>query len=302
MNSYPKKILTVPQQLQAYIDAGMIIPSMEEARTALTTIGYYRLRGYNFQLYDKVSRQYSPGTTFSGTLQLYQFDLELSRLLFSMATNIEVSLRTRLCDALLIHQDVLVLNDPSVFSDKKLFWQNNSALSSQIARSNDVFIRHNFQNHEGEIPLWAAVEVMSFGTLSKTIKNLKTGNSSAYAVLADYYRYTSPRGRLVKPSLKMLSSWIHSVFVLRNICAHNSRIYNRTINTSPELLIADRLCSRPLHNGLYQILLAMKYLRPTDDMWKGFCQKLQELFDQYHGTFDLNCMNFPADWTEHVFI
>lgn len=100
----------------------------------------------------------------------------------------------------------------------------------------------------------------------------------------------------------MLSSWIHSVFVLRNICAHNSRIYNRTINTSPELLIADRLCSRPLHNGLYQILLAMKYLRPTDDMWKSFCRKLQELFDQYHGTFDLNCMNFPADWTEHVFI
>ena len=157
MNSYPKKILTVPQQLQAYIDAGMIIPSMEEARTALTTIGYYRLRGYNFQLYDKGSRQYSPGTTFSGTLQLYQFDLELSRLLFSMAANIEVFLRTRLCDALLIHQDALVLNDPSVFSDKKLFWQNNSALSSQIARSNDVFIRHNFQNHEGEIPLWAAV-------------------------------------------------------------------------------------------------------------------------------------------------
>ena len=28
----------------------------------------------------------------------------------------------------------------------------------------------------------------------------------------------------------------------------------------------------------------------------------EELFDQYHGTFDLNCMNFPADWTEHVFI
>ena len=108
MNSYPKKILTVPQQLQAYIDAGMIIPSMEEARTALTTIGYYRLRGYNFQLYDKGSRQYSPGTTFSGTLQLYQFDLELSRLLFSMATNIEVSLRTRLCDALLIHPDCTV--------------------------------------------------------------------------------------------------------------------------------------------------------------------------------------------------
>lgn len=79
MNSYPKKILTVSQQLQAYIEAGMTIPSIEEAATALTTIGYYRLRGYNFQLYDNQTKKYYPGTDFSSILKLYNFDLELSR-------------------------------------------------------------------------------------------------------------------------------------------------------------------------------------------------------------------------------
>ena len=49
-------------------------------------------------------------------------------------------------------------------------------------------IRHNFNKHEGQIPLWAAVEVMSFGTLSKTIKNLKTGEGTAYAKFAEFYK------------------------------------------------------------------------------------------------------------------
>ena len=51
---------------------------------------------------------------------------------------------------------------------------------------------------------------------------------------------------------------IQGVSVLRNMCAHNSRIYNRTIHTTPEILDADKITPPPAHNGLYQILLAMK--------------------------------------------
>lgn len=109
MNPYPKRILTIPQQLQSYIDAGMTISSIDEATVALTTIGYYRLRGYSFHLYDNASKQYLPGTDFSDVLNLYHFDTELSQLLFGMATCIEVALRARLSDALLTYNDALIL-------------------------------------------------------------------------------------------------------------------------------------------------------------------------------------------------
>lgn len=118
MKSYPKRILTIPQQLRSYTDAGMTISSVEEAMAALTTIGYYRLRGYSYQLYDNASRQYRPGTDFSDILKLYRFDTELSGLLFGMATCIEVALRVRLSDALLAYSDALVLMDPAVFPIK----------------------------------------------------------------------------------------------------------------------------------------------------------------------------------------
>ena len=43
MYQYPKQILTIAQQLQSYIDAGMEITSTDEVEEALKTIGYYRL-------------------------------------------------------------------------------------------------------------------------------------------------------------------------------------------------------------------------------------------------------------------
>ena len=302
MSTYTKNILTIQQQLQAYIDAGMNIPSISEATQALATIGYYRLRGYCFHLYNNQIKQYRHGTDFSEILRLYQFDTELSHLLFSMTSSIEVALRARLTDALLTHGDSLILYNPNYFSNKKLFWQNLGTLSSEIARSSDVFIQHNFQNHDGQIPIWAAVEVMSFGNLSKTIKNLKSGSGSAASKLIANYRHLSPNGHMVNPSLQMFCSWIQSVSILRNMCAHNSRIYNRTISTHLQIPAIDQPNPVSRRNGLYQIVLAMKYLRPSDDIWKQFVIDLTALFNKYNNVIDMARINFPADWNSHLIV
>ena len=180
MYQYPKQILTIEQQVQSYVDAGMEIKSREDVEKALKSVGFYRLRGYSFHLYDNADKKYVQGTKFEDIFQLYQFDQELSGLIFAMISKIEVALRVRLVEALLVHGDSLILQDSSIFKEKKMYWQNMSTIASEIARSNDVFIKHNFDKHEGEIPVWAVVEVLSFGTLSKIIKNLKTGTGSAY--------------------------------------------------------------------------------------------------------------------------
>lgn len=300
MYRYPKQILTIEQQVQSYIDAGMKIISQEDVKKALKSIGFYRFRGYSFQLYDNATKKYVPETKFEDVIKLYQFDQELSVLIFSMISKIEVALRVRLVEALLIHEEPLVLQDSSIFKEKKRYWQNMATVASEIARSNDVFIKHNFDNHDGEVPVWAAVEVLSFGTLSKIIKNLKTGTKSSYSILASNYQYKSKKGNLVKPSQKMLASWIQGVSVLRNMCAHNSRIYNRTIHTTPEILDVDKITSPPAHNGLYQILLTMKYLRSSDEEWTVFVNAFAKLIQNNNGVVSLAAMNLPADWKEHL--
>ncbi len=80
-------------------------------------------------------------------------------------------------------------------------------------------IKHNYDNHDGQIPFWAAVEVMSFSTLSKYIKNLSSKPNSPFSKLSAYYSYKTDKG--IDLSNNML---IHGsiLFCLRNFVRHNS--------------------------------------------------------------------------------
>ena len=300
MYRYPKKIQTIPELAKKWMDAGMEVDSEDDMKSAFETIGYYRLKGYCFHLLDKTTKQYQEGTTFANVLKLYEFDCQLSHLIFKFSTQIEVSLRTRLVESLLLYGNALVLNDPSKFTDKVRYWKNQSSIASEIARSNDSLIKHHYENHDGAIPLWAAVEVMSFGTLSKVVKTLETGKDSAFSVLIQHYRFKNVSGKEVNPSKKMFTSWVQAVSIMRNICAHNSRIYNRTINIAPELINDDKISPLPRYSGLYQVLMAMKYLRPTDKAWEAFTVELMQLLKNYADVVELPRLNFPSDWRDHL--
>lgn len=299
MYKYPKKFLSISQLIQKLTDAGMIINSKDEAELALTTIGYYRLRGYSYPYIDANTKTYISGTNFSNVLQLYYFDTELSHLIFNYLSQIEVALKVRLVNSFQSTQDALILNDPSAFGDKGNYWRNQGTIASEISRSQDLFIKHNFRYHDGAIPIWASVEVMSFGTISKIIKNMKNESSSAIHVLLQNYEFKNEKGLLVNPTIDMFTSWVHSVSVMRNICAHNSRIYNRSYTVTPVLIHCDKIVPMPEYSGLYQIMLSMKYLSPTQNSWTNFVSDFKRLLNKYEGVYYLEKMNFPSDWENH---
>lgn len=301
MYAYPKPPLQNTQLINKMQTSGIQISDVAGAEKILLEIGYYRLKGYFFDLIDPVTKKVPTGTTFDMILKIYEFDAKLSHILFEFLTKIEIALRARLVDALSIFNDTLIYNDPSVFDDKEYYWKNQASIASEIAQSNDVFIKHNFDKHDGAIPIWAVVEVMSFGTLSKVTKTLKTkGTQSAYSILAFHYPFKTPKGNIAIPSKAMLSSWIQAVSVMRNICAHNSRIYNRSFTTIPKLIATDVINPAPKFNGVYQIILAMKYLRSSDDSWKQFVSNLNSLFSKYSNVVTPNKLHFPNDWANHL--
>lgn len=98
----------------------------------------------------------------------------------------------------------------------------------------------------------------------------------------------------------MFASWIQGVSVLRNMCAHNSRIYNRTIHTTPEILDVDKIIPPPVHNELYHILLAMKYLRASNEEWTVFVDEFDKLIQKNNSIISHTAMNLPTDWKSHL--
>ena len=65
-------------------------------------------------------------------------------------------------------------------------------------------------------------------------------------------------------------------------------------------LDADKVTPLPVHNGLYQILLAMKYLRSSDEEWTVFVDAFDKLIQKNIGVVSLTAMNLPADWKAHL--
>ena len=75
-----------------------------------------------------------------------------------------------------------------------------------------------------------------------------------------------------------------------------------TDGKQPEILDADKVIPPPVHNGLYQILLAMKYLRSSDEEWTVFVDAFDKLIQNNISVVSLTAMNLPTDWKAHLIV
>ena len=62
----------------------------------------------------------------------------------------------------------------------------------------------------------------------------------------------------------------------------------------------DKITPPTAHNGLYQILLAMKYLRSSDEEWIVFVDAFDKLIQNNSDVVGLTAMNLPTDWKDHL--
>ena len=97
-------------------------------------------------------------------------------------------------------------------------------IEEEIRRNSKApFVKNFRDNYEGgQLPIYALVEVFSFGTLSKFYKNMKNPDKKAVAKSFGVgYTY--------------FESWLESISYVRNIFAHNGRLYNAKLSKTPML-------------------------------------------------------------------
>lgn len=142
---------------------------------------------------------------------------------------------------------------------------------------------HNIEKY-GDLPIWAAVEIMSMGTVSQLYGNLNPDNSNVAKLIAQDFR--------VKPFL--LKSRLRHLTYIRNICGHHSRLYNRIITTRANLLKVD---SGYDGDKEFPTLLVLKriYERSWPGRWSMLFENLLNAFEQ-HPDVSLLPMGFPENW------
>lgn len=288
---FSKPALSLSQQIAQLKARGLAIDDEQAAEHFLRNISYYRLAGYWWPLQaDKVNHIFKPGSHFDQIIEIYNFDRVFRLLLFDVIERIEIGFRTRLIYELSLIYGAWWFEDETLFSDSDLFDKNLRLIDSELERSREVFIQeHNAKyTNPSRPPAWKTIETLSLGHLSKLYKNLT--NSPAKKEIARSLGIPKPH---------FLNSWLHSLSLLRNLCAHHSRVWNKNLSSPPQLM--ERLPNRWLNqlptgpNKVYASLCCIKYLLNAVSPENQLSADLGNMFHRFPN-IDKRALGFVDGW------
>lgn len=93
--------------------------------------------------------------------------------------HVEIEFRSKIAYHHANRFGALGYKNPDNFKSPEAHEKFLEELNKQINRSGkELFVVHHKSKYEGEFPFWVAIEVISFGELSKLYKNLTEENKT----------------------------------------------------------------------------------------------------------------------------
>lgn len=275
--------MTIEEQIENLKKIGLVIEDEAYAKKVLNDISYFRLvKAYSLNLKAK-NANYDGSVTFEQIVDLYLFNANFRQILFPSVEKIEINVRCRLSNYFSERYGVLGYLQESNFANKEYYGIFLADMEEELRRNSRApFVRNFRENYEGGyLPLYALVEVFSFGTLSKFYKNMLNADKKAVAkTFGVGYTY--------------LESWLESISYVRNICAHYGRLYNAKLSKTP-ILYREYSEAGIGNNRIFGVLLCMRMLLKGDLHWNMLVDQIEMLFDKYEKV-DIKTMGFPEEW------
>lgn len=252
---------------------------------------YYRLRGYWLTL--EKDNRFEEGTSFDDIWEIYLLDSEIRKWLWDATELIELKLRSQFAQHIAFTAGALGHEDPDIFKNEPAHaasMKNYHRERQRAFRDGVPFVTHGMEKY-GDLPVWAAVEVMTLGTLSQLYGNLSNslaydGGPSVRSAIAASFGLKS----------YYLQSWLRHLTYVRNLCGHHNSVYNRIMTVRPTLLREDVRFSGPKQFPTFLVLKQI-YVRSWPQRWDEMLESLVCDFDS-HPSVDLSPMGFPTNWEE----
>lgn len=299
--NYLKPSLLYQEQLNLLKDRGLSFDGCEDkAIHLLQKLSYYRLSGYWYSLlkHPKKKHKFKEDAHFNQAFELYKFDRELRLLILNQIEKIEVAVRAVIAYECSHSWGVFWLSDSNNFKSHYKHTKDINKIFGEINRSSELFISQYQNKYIEELPpSWITLEVCSFGSLSHVYSNLKGGRTK--------------RNISAKFGLKddVFGTWLHTLVYVRNICAHHSRLWNKSLKikaTVPEQVALDWITvfynvdtrtggKKHIKPRTYFVLCMLKYLLQSVNPNNTFKEKLNELFEAYD-LVDKKALGFTDEW------
>jgi abortive infection bacteriophage resistance protein len=288
-----KPARTIKEQIELLQARNMCFRQINNAPNFLSNISYYRLKGYWWEMQDdKVNHHFTEGTYFEDVIDLYNFDRRFRLIVFNAIEKIEISLRTKMIYHLSLKFGAEWYLNQTLFENQLKHSEFVAKLSKDILITSEVFIVNHLNNHPSEPPeSWKALELLTFGTLSKLYQNLKHQLPEKNIIATEFGLNNQ----------KHLTGWLLTISFVRNIIAHHSRLWNRVIINkydwpkSTPTPILNYIPDNFQRRKIFPLLSAIIYLNNMINTGDKTKQELLELFCNYPN-IKLNRMGFPKNW------
>lgn len=289
---YTKPALTFEQQAAQLLERGLEA-DRDLLIARLRSVSYYRLSGYWYPFRNS-DDSFQDGASLDTIWNLYRFDRQLRLLIIDAIERAEIAIRT----SLIYH--LAHAHGPFGYTDARCLPNINAArhakflekVATETERSQETFVSH-FESTYGDshkyLPIWMAAEIMTFGMLLTLFRGVDT---SIKQNIANEYRVSD----------KVLESWLCTLNVIRNICAHHARIWNRELGYKP--LIPRRRKHPEWHtpvkvpnNRVFGVLTILKYMMAIIAPQSRWQEWLEDLISQFPEV-SMRPTGFPENWQE----
>ena len=299
-----KPFLTIEQQIALLKKRKLNIPEnqIEDAKNFLLNNNYYRVSGYTLTL--RKNDEFYPNASFDNIRQIYQFDKRLRHSILSLTEEIEVRAKSMLAYYHSQKYGPMGYKDVNTFHCAEGNKVDTEAISNFLTvqkkamqqqdrmSETELFLKHFKEKHDGNLPIWAYVEVLTISDVSKMYGILDTDIQKS---IAKEFGYCHNTGN------ELLAQLLHSVTIVRNICAHGGRLFNRNFIRKPKLSQRHKKLLRVeqgtvIYDRLFSYILVIKDLSIQED-FDLLKEHLLELTAKYPFV-DMKYYGFPDNWKE----
>ena len=250
-------------------------------REFLLYAGYFRASRYGKFLLSNVEKIGSKSTQ-DALFSLYQFDVDLRRILNYYCNRVEVRFKSAMSNACAIHT-----NDGTFYLDKQYYTPSKGERDAKIRKHNIRYFQNVYyedivsreeklrkdvvkypelkeyrkggSRQNNKLPVWVTFSYSEFGTMSMMYNYLRGDLRKNILV------YSFAKEKYSRKDTELVDTWLDGVRNLRNYCAHNSMVVGMTSSVVLRDL-ADDVSALPNDNDLFSRLYALKKLLPKEDV------------------------------------
>ena len=292
MEEYSKEYSTPHQLIEILKSRGLKINNSDEQ--TLRSIGYYRLSAYlhPYLATPKSKHQFKPDSTFTKSIQLYNFDRKLRLLVFDQIERIEIAVRSAIVNITCQQTcNPFWMTDPSYYARSDKFQRTMSLIDKELQTSREDFIEHFIHTYSNSYPpAWMLSEIIPFGVLTRVYENI--ASNQIRKKIAQYFGLSVP----------VMASWLTIITLTRNSCCHHSRLWNKTLSLKALLMnrwsypwISDSVQQGRIFFTLCIIKHFLDIVYPQNTL-KEDIHKLLEEFP----IIDIEAMGFPQKWEKEA--